>query len=230
MSIHLPCSTGLAVDDWQFEDKAFVYLPWDLTTPSENEGMSCIEERKVRSFFTGLIQEAGILLKLPQICILTGMMIFNRFYYKSSFQKEDPLEVACASLFLATKVEESNRRVRDIVSVFFHLTKKKEHLKPIPVLEITSETYTNMKNAVIHYEMQILKELGFQIYSLNEHPHKLLKSINLLLKGNPTLVQKVIAELKKAWNYLNDSFRSIACVCFKPNVLASAAIYLAGDY
>jgi hypothetical protein len=168
-----------------------IYIPWDIQTPSETEGMNLTEERKIRIFCTGLIQEAGILLKLPQICILTGMLTFNRFYWRKSFQKTEPFNIACAALFVATKVEESFRKLRDLVSVFFHLIKKKENIKPIPVLEITSDTYSNMKNSVILMEMHILKELGFQVYSLNEHPHKLLKSINLLLKGNPGLVQKV---------------------------------------
>ena len=173
------------------EEKVSIYIPWDIQTPSEVEGMTLLEERKIRIFCTGMIQEAGILLKLPQVCILTGMLIFNRFFWRKSFQKFDSNHTACAALFLATKVEESFRKLRDLVSVFFHLIKQKDNVKPVPVLDITSEIYLNLKNSVILMERHILKELGFQVYSLNEHPHKLLKSFVILLKGSPSLVQKV---------------------------------------
>lgn len=192
MSIHQTVSTSVLEETPEQETSVSIYIPWDIQTPSELEGMSVVEERKIRIFCTGLIQEAGVLLKLPQISILTGMLIFNRFYWRKSFQKTEPFNIACASLFVATKVEESFRKLRDLVSVFFHLIKKKENVRPVPILEITSDVYSNMKNSIILMEMHILKELGFQVYSLNEHPHKLLKCINLLLKGTSGLVQKVI--------------------------------------
>jgi hypothetical protein len=49
-----------------------VYLPLNTVTPSEIEGMSLEEERKFRVYGCELIQDAGILLKMPNIVLSTA--------------------------------------------------------------------------------------------------------------------------------------------------------------
>jgi cyclin L len=179
------------MEKYEENEEEFNYIPWEIPTPSELEGLSLVDEKKIRIFMSGLIQEAGILLKLPQVCILTGMSIFQRFYFKKSFLKFDPLHCSCASLFIATKIEESFRKVRDLVSIFHHLSKKKSGCHPIPVLDVTSEQYVELKQKVLVMERYVLKELGFNLGFLGEHPHKHLKLIVGLIKGSSILAQTV---------------------------------------
>ena len=168
-----------------------IFLPFELITPSEKEGMSRNDENKLRCFVIEIIQEAGILLKLPQNCILTGMLIYNRFYYKQSYQNFEPLSIATSSLFIATKVEEVFRKIRDLISVFYFIVKKKENTEN-KILDVTSDLYQQLKANVITMEHYILKELGFDFYKLNTHPHNFLIHFLKLLKGNSNLIQKVL--------------------------------------
>lgn len=66
----------------------------------------------------------------------------------------------------------------------------------------------------------MLKEMGFSTYV--EHPHKyLLQYLSILNQStNKDLAQK-------AWNFMNDSLRVPLCVKFRPEVIATACIYMA---
>jgi hypothetical protein len=204
------------------------YIPWDNLTPSELDGMSESEEKRIRLFSCSFIQEAGIHLKLPQATILTALAIFNRFYWKQSLLKFEPFHITAASLFLGCKVEETLRRIRDIASVFYHLYMKKEldirqksgAKQEIHILDVTTRTYIRLKNQIIIMEMIILKELGFSLYDLTNHPHKYLLYFIKNIKGTRDFLQR-------AWNYLNDAYRTSLVVNYPPNVLACSSIFLA---
>lgn len=68
-----------------------------------------------------LIQAAGILLRLPQVAMATGQVLFHRFFYSKSFVKHSFEIVAMACINLASKIEEAPRRIRDVINVFHHL-------------------------------------------------------------------------------------------------------------
>jgi hypothetical protein len=61
-------------------------------SPSRDAGFDEQAETYLRLYGCELIQEAGILLRLPQVVMATGQVLFHRFYCKKSF-KECPLEV-----------------------------------------------------------------------------------------------------------------------------------------
>ena len=66
-------------------------------------------------------------------------------------------------------------------------------------------------------ELIILNELGYVLYT--HHPHRFLLSYLQLVKGDAKLAQL-------AWNSINDAMRTCACVLFRPEALAAAAIWL----
>ena len=51
-------------------------------TPSFNDGIDSKIEKLHRIYGCELIQEAGILLRLPQVVMVTGQSILHRFYYR----------------------------------------------------------------------------------------------------------------------------------------------------
>merc|ERR1712111_124612 len=61
-------------------------------SPSQRDGMSPETEAAIRSLSCELIQLAGKLLKLPQVAMATGCVLFQRFYYAKSFVRI-PFEV-----------------------------------------------------------------------------------------------------------------------------------------
>lgn len=217
-------SEKLLENSYCFFSQESFYIEWDSMTPSEILGFSEIEEKKVRIFCNTLIQEAGIVLKLPQKTVLTSMNIFNRFFYRKNFIKFEPFLSVCATIFISTKEEESLRRLRDVISSCYFILKTKENKKNKEkcecILDINSDLYGFIRQSVITYEIHILKELGFCLYELSEHAHKYLPYFIKQLKATQNLLQK-------SWNYLNDCYRTTLPVNYPPHVLACSSIFLA---
>lgn len=196
-------------------------IPVDVIRPSEYDGFSLEEEESFRLFGCELIQEGGIMLKLPQITMVTAMELFHRFFFRQSFIKVDMKHTVAACLFLATKLEETPKKIRDVISVFDYLLKIKEGVEqPIPVLDLNSDEFSHFRQELITAERAILKEVGFVLAHFQTKPYKYLYYYLKVMKLNKAFAQK-------AWNYVNDAYRSAVCVSYPAHVLAAAGIYLA---
>lgn len=187
-------------------------------TPSRIHGLNKQDEKDLRILGCEAIQTSGILLKLPQVAMATGQILFQRFYYSKSFIRYDMETLAMSCIFLASKIEESPRMIRDVLNVFHHM-KQIRGQNIITPLEL--DKYTALKTKVLNAECLLLKVLGFCVHV--KHPHKLfLMYLQLLgLEKNKKLIQC-------AWNYMNDSLRTDVFVRYQPEVIACACIYLAG--
>ena len=62
-----------------------------------------------------MIQQMGILLRLPQVVLASAQVMFHRFYARRSVKKFDVRHFAMGALFLAAKVEEQPRKTRDVL-------------------------------------------------------------------------------------------------------------------
>uniref|UniRef100_A0A8C2HHV1 Cyclin L1 n=1 Tax=Cyprinus carpio TaxID=7962 RepID=A0A8C2HHV1_CYPCA len=187
------------------------------STPSMLDGLDHETETNLRILGCELIQSAGILLRLPQVAMATGQVLFQRFFYSKSFIKHSFEIFAMACVNLASKIEESPRRVRDVINVFHHLKQGKgKKITPL----VLDQNYINTKNQVIKAERRVLKELGFCVHV--KHPHKIIVMYLQVLEceKNQMLVQT-------AWNYMNDALRTNVFVRFEPETIACACIHLA---
>uniref|UniRef100_A0A8C7R543 Cyclin-L1 n=1 Tax=Oncorhynchus mykiss TaxID=8022 RepID=A0A8C7R543_ONCMY len=186
-------------------------------SPSAEHGLSADTEEQLRMRGCELIQAAGILLRLPQVAMATGQILFQRFYYCKSFVRHCAEMVAMACVHLASKIEEEPRRVRDVLNVFYHLkhSKGKRAQVPMPL----DASYISAKAQVIKTERRVLKELGFCVHV--KHPHKIIVMYLQVLEceKNTKLVQT-------AWNYMNDSLRTDVFLRFSAETVACACIYL----
>ncbi|XP_036392247.1 cyclin-L1a isoform X1 [Megalops cyprinoides] len=186
-------------------------------TPSMLDGLDLNTETDLRILGCELIQSAGILLRLPQVAMATGQVLFHRFFYSKSFVKHSFEIVAMACVNLASKIEEAPRRIRDVINVFHHLRQIRGKRSPSPL--ILDQNYINTKNQVIKAERRVLKELGFCVHV--KHPHKIIVMyLQVLECDNQTLIQT-------AWNYMNDSLRTNVFVRFQAETIACACLYLA---
>ncbi|XP_006897834.1 PREDICTED: cyclin-L1-like isoform X2 [Elephantulus edwardii] len=156
-------------------------------TPSMQDGLDLPSETDLRILGCELIQAAGILLRLPQVAMATGQVLFHRFFYSKSFVKHSFEIVAMACINLASKIEEAPRRIRDVINVFHHLRQLRGKRTPSPL--ILDQNYINTKNQVIKAERRVLKELGFCVHV--KHPHKIIVMYLQVLEceRNQTLVQ-----------------------------------------
>lgn len=51
----------------------------------------------------------------------TGQVLFQRFYFSKSFVRH-PMDItAMGCIYLASKIEEAPRRIRDVINVFHHI-------------------------------------------------------------------------------------------------------------
>lgn len=66
-------------------------------SPSRKDGISPDVEREQRIYGCEMIQEAGILLRLPQAVMATGQVLLHRFYCKVSLVAHD-VKVLCLSV------------------------------------------------------------------------------------------------------------------------------------
>jgi len=203
-------------------------IPDDLisTSPSRCAGISKEHEIVNRIYACELISQAGIMLRLSQANISTAQILFHRFYYRKSMIDYKVLQVAMAALFLGTKVEESNRNLRDVLNVFDRVLKRRylEAEEAEKVLDRTSKRYARWSNEVRKVELVMLRELGYTVYV--DHPHRFILFYVRTLFGNGALSDTSKQLAQKAWNYLNDAMRTDVCLRYRPEIIATAAIYL----
>ena len=194
-------------------------LPADIlaVSPSCRDGVDGETEALHRILGCEVIQEVGILLRLPQVVMCTAQNVFQRFFYRKSLVRFDAFNVAMGCFFLACKIEEKAKRIRETVFAFqYVLRRRKPQFKKF---ELGDATYSAWKAEVVRMERHILKELGFSFYVI-DHAHKFLLFYVKLLDGDQPLAQK-------AWSYLNDSMRLDLCLRYKSEVIACAAVFLA---
>ncbi|KAK8784957.1 hypothetical protein V5799_008682 [Amblyomma americanum] len=208
-----------------------------LSTPSIVDGLDSNSETDLRILGCELIQTSGKLLRLPQVAMATGQVLFHRFYFSKSFVRHSMEIVAMACITLASKIEEAPRRGRDVINVFHHIKQMKSGKTIQPL--ILDQNYINLKNQVIKAERRVLKELGFCVHV--KHPHKIIVTLLQVLEceKNTKLMQSsctvVFASLiwhlcvvlrKLERNYMNDSLRTDIFVRYSPETIACACIYL----
>lgn len=105
-------------------------------SPSLKDGVEPEEELLHRAFGGELVQEAGILLRLPQVVMATAQNLLHRFFYRcvafwrgpiyfasqpacfclqrKSLKKFDVVTVAMGCLLLACKTEEKPKILREV--------------------------------------------------------------------------------------------------------------------
>eukprot|EP00930_Biecheleria_cincta_P071508 TRINITY_DN59000_c0_g1_i1.p1 TRINITY_DN59000_c0_g1~~TRINITY_DN59000_c0_g1_i1.p1 ORF type:complete len:378 (+),score=44.62 TRINITY_DN59000_c0_g1_i1:74-1207(+) len=212
-----------------------VLVPDDVlrSTPSHEDGIRRSTERELRAFGAVLIQRASVLLRLTQTTCVSAAAVFQRFYFRRSFAEFDVRISAAAALLLACKLEETQRRLKDIVVVFLRLHMRSlgedgnptYSGRPTPAVDLAGREASEMKQAIIHTERHMLQELGFALGALLEHPHKYVLQFVKSLKRNTDFVLCELAQT--AWNYLNDAARTPLCCQYQPHQIATASIFLA---
>ncbi|XP_042434199.1 cyclin-L1-1-like isoform X2 [Zingiber officinale] len=187
------------------------------SSPSRKDGIHEDTETTLRIYGCDLIQESGILLKLPQAVMATGQVLFHRFYCKKSFARFSVKRVSASCVWLASKLEECPKKAKHIIVVFHRMECRRENLAIEP-FDFQSKKYTELKNDLVRTEGHLLKEMGFICHV--EHPHKFISNYLATLDASPEMRQE-------AWNLANDSLRTTLCVRFKSEVVACGVVYAA---
>lgn len=195
-----------------------------LNSPSRLDGVDEGTENQLRQFGCDLIQEAGILLKLPQAVMATAQVLLQRFYCKKSLRKLDVKVASMGAFWLGAKLEEvieidakDKLRIRDVLTVFYRLIRRREG-RTLDILDPHSKKFEELKAEVVRAERLILRSFGFIVHV--EQPHRFVLSYAHLMDWSREQAQE-------AWNIANDSLRTTLCVRFKAEVVACGILFLA---
>ncbi|CAA2968734.1 cyclin-T1-4-like [Olea europaea subsp. europaea] len=189
-------------------------------SPSRRDGIDLKKEAYLRKSYCTFLQDLGMRLKVPQVTIATAIIFCHRFFLRQSHVKNDRRTVATVCMFLAGKVEETPRPLKDVILVSYEIIHKKD---PAAVQRIKQkEVYEQQKELILLGERVVLTTLGFDLNLL--HPYKPLVEAIKKFK----VAQNALAQV--AWNFVNDGLRTSLCLQFKPHHIAAGAIFLAAKF
>jgi len=207
----------------------------------QKDGISKDKERQMRFEVVSFMTYYGIFFKLPQITIAKGIHIFHQVSMQISFKKFDRLLYGATSIFLASKLDDYPKPIKEFTRAFdyMHTIHKKQMVKNVnnayfepSYSEITEDGYkahkidskrqAELEEKFCGTECEILKLIGYDL--VIELPYQYLD----MIKKNPIIPDAAL--LKVANNFLNDSMRTIVCLYFEPRVIALAALNLASNF
>ncbi|KAJ0082305.1 hypothetical protein Patl1_11775 [Pistacia atlantica] len=129
--------------------------------------------------------------------------------------------IATVCMFLAGKVEETPRPLKDVIVVSYEIIHKKDSTAPQRIRQ-QKEVYEQQKELILLGERVVLATLGFDLNV--HHPYKPLVEAIKKFK----VAQNALAQV--AWNFVNDGLRTSLCLQFKPHHIAAGAIFLAAKF
>lgn len=200
---------------WYFSRKEI-----EENSPCRRDGIDLKKEAYLRKSYCTFLQDLGMRLKVPQVTIATAIVFCHRFFIRHSHAKNDRRTIATVCMFLAGKVEETPRPLKDVIIVSYEIIHKKD---PSAVQRIKQkDVYEQQKELILLGERVVLTTLGFDLNV--HHPYKpLVEAIKKFKVAQNSLAQV-------AWNFVNDGLRTSLCLQFKPHLIAAGAIFLAAKF
>ncbi|ORX47778.1 cyclin-like protein [Hesseltinella vesiculosa] len=197
-------------DQWRFSKEEL------FDTPSIADGLSYEQEQMDRTKGCVYLMSVATRLNLSQLTIATATTYFHRFYMRQSMKRFHIYDMAATCLYVATKVEESTRRMKDFINVCAQKASKNDKVS----LEENSKDFIRWKDTMLINEVVLLEVLCFDLAV--EHPQ------NYLAKWLPKFNRKVPNSFgRKIWSLLYQCYGSPLCALQSPDSVAAAVILLA---
>lgn len=202
--------------------------PWLFTSEEVKETPSRVMhvpeevEAKVIAKTARFVQECGRELMVPQLTVSVAITFFQRFYMLESMLVHPPPLVAAACLFLSCKVQETHKRLKEII--YWTVKVRTRHTADFPDgmdLHENSPGYYEEKSNILDKEREVLRVLNFDLTV--DHPYRHLWMLTRSFLGAREGKKPVT---QAAWNFLNDSFRTYIHVQYDPKEIATATLFL----
>ncbi|CBN74652.1 Cycline T [Ectocarpus siliculosus] len=200
-------------------------------SPSRKDGVSEALENDYRRKTGLFIKAAGKELELPVDAVATALVFFHKFFMLHSFQKHERFFVGSACLFLAAKVEESSKRVEQVMSKSWKVWNGGRD----PPAE-NEKSFKRLREKILIAERCVLHTLGFQLTV--EHPYSVVMSLLKKLftmgkgadggKGADKALNRQLSQA--ATSFVNDSLLTTLCLQYRPKQVAAAVVYLSYLY
>ncbi|KAL8682110.1 MAG: hypothetical protein Q9186_001815 [Xanthomendoza sp. 1 TL-2023] len=196
-----------------------------LRTPSILDGLSPEKERENRGKGVNFIFQVGIMLKLPQVTLATASVLLHRFFVRHSMVEAAGrpafhyYSMAATSIFLATKIEEDCRKMKELVVACVRVAQK----DPRKVVDEQDKEYWRWKDNILHNEDVLLEALCFDLAL--EPPYKILfEYLNYFGESDNRRLRNA------AWAFINDSCMTTLCLQFSSRTIAASALYAAAKH
>ena len=126
--------------------------------------MPAAQELANRQKGVNFITQVGIMLKLPQLTLATASVYLHRLFMRQKMQTEKSpglhhYSAAATALFLATKVEENCRKMRELVVACCRVAQKQPNL----VVDEQNKEYWKWRDTILHNEDVLLEALCFDL-------------------------------------------------------------------
>ena len=205
-----------AESQWLFSEEELLRAPTIL------DGLAPEKERENRSKGVNFIVQVGIMLKLPQVTLATASVFLHRFYMRYSMQSHANYHyysIAATSLFLATKVEENCRKMKDLVIACVRIAQK----NPSKLVDEQDKEYWKWRDNIIVNEDTLLEALCFDLRL--DAPYKNLYELMHLFRQEDNRLLR-----NAAWAFINDSCYTTLCLLFTSRTIAASALYAASRH
>ncbi|CAM9539146.1 unnamed protein product, partial [Laminaria digitata] len=183
--------------------------------PSRHYDPSDAEDAALRLDWARFLFRAGYRLRYPQETTGTAVLLFHRFLIQERVGKHqrsrDVILTTC--LFLAGKVTEAPRRLRDVINVLHMLTCTGQDEPPL-----LDKAYWTMKERIVEFEQVLLRTINFQVDPPD--PYRLLLNYARSLRLGR-------AATRTAWGLANDVLFCPRALSAPPPAVACAAIRMA---
>ncbi|KAF2191178.1 cyclin-like protein [Zopfia rhizophila CBS 207.26] len=209
-----PPAVAEAEQQWIFSEEEL------LQTPSVVDGMPADEEKTIRRKGVNFILQVGMMLKLPQTTLSTAAVFFNRYLMRRSLVAQagyKPLhhyQIAATSLFLATKVEENCRKMKELVVACVRVALK----DPNKLVDEQTKDFWKWRDTILYSEDVLLETVCFDLSV--EPPYKTMYD---MLKYYGVEHNKRLRNA--AWAFLSDSCLTQLCLLFTSRTIAAASLY-----
>ena len=210
-----------AESQWLFSEQDL------LLTPSVIAGLSPNQERENRAKGVNFILQAGIMLKLPQITLASASVFLHRFFMRYPMIEDEVTgrphhhyySVAATCLFLATKVEENCRKMKDLVVACVRVAQK----QPQKIVDEQDKEFWRWRDTILQLEDLLLEALCFDL-SL-ESPYKTLFNLLVYFREDNNKSLR-----NSAWAFVNDSCMMPLCLLWSSRTIAASALYAAARH
>lgn len=197
-------------------------------TPSRIDKIEREKEDYIRHRAVEFIWQVSMMLKMPPQTSMTATVFMHRFLMRYSLRGQypdvgadlmHPKVIAAVALFVAFKVDETMRRMKDFVMACCRVAMK----QPEMVVDEQSKDYWKWRDLILQNESVMLEFLCFDLQL--ESPYRILWDYALFLGVSDNRPLR-----HAAYAFLNDSTYTVLCLQFPPRVIAAAALYAAARH
>ncbi|KAG0051578.1 RNA polymerase II C-terminal domain kinase beta subunit [Gryganskiella cystojenkinii] len=184
----------------------------DTIYAARHPGISTYRQADMRRESCETIALIGKRIGFPQHTISTAQLLLHRFFMFNAVS-DSGNEVVMACLFVSSKVEDTIKKLKDIMTATYL------HRHPhVTDWDPESKEGEEQRKRVLSYEKMVLESICFDFRII--HPYKYIVKFVKIMKGSKNLA-------RQAWFIARDSYKIGVCLEYPPHTIAAGSIYLA---